>query len=162
LQSRLGPTLNSMRRPILVPVVVIAAFSLPTYAGQESGAEPNLHDRIMAADTFQYCRTSACSNPQVVAVENGYVVIAFPESERQFAYVRTNELADYLQALPEQAWPLGPRISLSQTAKITDRRAVKRSFRVALRVFRSLGLEVQIPSGIRLQDRRSQRNFLGF
>ena len=141
----------------LVLVVLATALSLPVSASQDV-AEPNLRDRILAANTFQYCRPlNGCSNPQVIALEDGYVVLAFVGPEPQTARVRANELADYLQALPEQAWPLGPRISLGQPATVTDRRAVRRRLRDALRVFRSLGLEVQLPAGIRFPNRRSQQ-----
>jgi hypothetical protein len=96
------PRAIRMRRPNLVPLALGTVLSQPLSANQKSASDPNLRDRILAANTFQYCRPiHGCSNPQVIAVESGYIVIEFIGPEPQTSHVRPNELADYLQALPE-------------------------------------------------------------
>ena len=79
-------------------------------------AQISLHDRIAAAHTNKYSRLpDACSNPHVLAVENGYEVTSFLGSKPQHAHVSTERLAPYLQALPMQVWPRGAVIEMSPT-----------------------------------------------
>jgi hypothetical protein len=110
--------------------------------------ESNLHDRIMAAHTSQYCRPpDACSNPHVLAVESGYIVTTFLDSKPQHAQVPAKDLAKFLQTLPMQAWPRGPSIALSPTDVVTDQHAVEQNLHAAQQVCGSLGLEVQVLRG---------------
>src|SRR5258708_7419281 len=79
------------------------------------GRRANLHDRIMAANTSQYCLPDACFNPHVLSVESGFVVTTFVGSRPQHANIQPKELANYLQSLPVRTWPRGPSIEVSPT-----------------------------------------------
>jgi hypothetical protein len=109
--------------------------------------QPNLHDRIIAADTSKYCLPDACFNPHVLAVETGYEVTTFPGSKPQHAHVAAKGLAEYLQSLPMQVWPRGPSIAISPTDDVTDQLAVEQNFLAAQEVCRSIGLQVQVIPG---------------
>ena len=109
--------------------------------------EPNLHDRIMAANTSQYCHPEACFNPHVLAIESGFDVTTFFGSKPQHAHVAANDLAKYLQALPMQAWPRGPSISVSPTDDVTDWHAIEQNLNAAQQLCRSMGLEVEVLHG---------------
>ena len=114
----------------------------------KSGQKPNLHDRIMAAHTSQYCRPpDACSNPHVLAVESGYIVTTYLGSKPQHAQVPAKDLATYLQALPMQAWPRGPSIAISPTDVVIDQHAVEQNLHTAQQLCGSMGLEVQVLPG---------------
>jgi hypothetical protein len=115
---------------------------------RKSGQEANLHDRIMAAHTAQYCLPpNACFNPHVLAVESGYDVTTFLGTKPQYAQVPAKDLAKYLQALPMQAWPRGPSISLSPTDDVTDQHAFKQNLHAAQQLCASMGLAVQVLPG---------------
>jgi len=102
----------------------------------------------MAAHTSQYCRPpDACSNPHVLAVEDGYNVKTFLGSKPQHAQVPGKDLAKYLEALPMQAWPRGPSIAISPTDDVMDQRAVEENLHAAEQLCRSMGLEVQVLPG---------------
>jgi hypothetical protein len=108
----------------------------------------NLHDRIVAARTSQYCRTpAACYNPIVLTLETGYDVTTFVGSTPKRASVPPAELAKYLESLPMQVWPLGPMIELTQTDEVSDAPTLYRNFNNAQEICRSLGLEVQVRPG---------------
>jgi hypothetical protein len=109
--------------------------------------QPNLHDRIIAADTSKYCLPDACFNPHVLAVETGYEVTTFLGSKPQHPHVAAKGLAKYLQALPKQVWPRGPSIAISPTDVVTDQRAVAQNFDAAQQACRSMGLQVQVLPG---------------
>jgi hypothetical protein len=112
------------------------------------GKTLNLHDRIMAAHTSQYCGApGACYNPVVLALETGYDVTTFVGAKPKRASVPPAELAKYLESLPMQVWPLGPMIELTQTDEVSDARALSRNFNGAQQICRSMGLEVQIRPG---------------
>ena len=112
------------------------------------GKPLNLHDRIVAARTSQYCRArAACYNPIVLALETGYDVTTFVWSEPNRASVPPAELAKYLESMPMQVWPLGPKIELTQTDVVTDALTLHRNFSSAERVCRSMGLEVRVLPG---------------
>jgi hypothetical protein len=112
------------------------------------GDSASLHDRIIVADTSKYCRLpDECSNPHVLAVENGYEVTTFLGSKPQHAHVPAKNLAKYLQALPMQVWPRGPSIAISPTDVVTDQHAVEQNFYAAQEVCRSMGLQVQVLPG---------------
>ena len=137
-----------MQRTGLIPLTVGLAVCLLALSCRKSGQEPNLHDRIIAAHTSQYCRPpDACSNPHVLAVEDGYYVTTFLNSKPQYAQVLGKNLAKYLQALPMQAWPRGPSIAVSPTDDVTDQHAVEQNLRTAEQLCRSLGLDVQVLRG---------------
>jgi hypothetical protein len=124
------------------------ALCLSASSCKKSGQKPNLRDRIVAAHTSQYCRLpDACSNPHVLAVENGYDVTTFLGSKPQYAQVPAKNLAKYLQALPMQAWPRGPSISVSPTDDVTDQHAVEQNLHAAQQLCGSMGLEVQVLPG---------------
>ena len=127
--------------PLTISVAVCLIFP-------SCGQNVNLHDRIIAANTSKYCRLpDECSNPHVLAVENGYEVTTFLGSKPQHAHVLAKNLAKYLQALPMQVWPRGPLIAISPTDVVTDQHAVEQNFYAAQQVCRSLGLEVQVLPG---------------
>jgi hypothetical protein len=112
------------------------------------GKPLNLHDRIVAARTSQYCSArAACYNPIVLALETGYDVTTFVGSTPKRANVPPAELSKYLESLPMQVWPLGPKIELTQTDVLTDAPTLHRSISSAERVCRSMGLEVQVLPG---------------
>src|ERR1700719_1021692 len=114
-----------MQRKPLLFVSAGVAICLLASSCRKSGQEPNLHDRIMAAHTSQYCRSpDACFNPHVLAVESGYDVTTFIGSKPQYAQVPARDLAKYLQTLPMQAWPRGPSIAVSPTDDVTHSHAV--------------------------------------
>ena len=137
-----------MQRTRLILLTVGMALSLLASSCKKSGQEPNLHDRIMAAHTSQYCRPSdACSNPHVLAVESGYNVTTYLGSKPQHAQIPAKDLAKYLQALPMQAWPRGPSIAVSPTDDVTDQHAVEHNLHTAQQLCGSMGLEVQVLPG---------------
>src|SRR5438270_7444322 len=124
-----------MQRTRVMLLSVGTALCLLTSSCRKSSQEPSLHDRIMAAHTSQYCRPpDACSNPHVLAVESGYIVTTFLGSKLQQAQVPAKDLAKYLQALPLQAWPRGPSITVSPTDVVTDQRAVEQNLHAAQQV----------------------------
>jgi hypothetical protein len=132
----------------LMLLTVGMALCLLNSSCKKSGQEPNLHDRIMAAHTSQYCLPpNACFNPHVLAVESGYDVTTFLGSKPQYAQVPAKDLAKYLQALPMQAWPRGPSISLSPTDDVTDQHAVEQNLHAAQQLCASMGLAVQVLPG---------------
>jgi len=132
--------------PILLTLGLALCFLISSC--RKSGQEPNLHDRIMAAHTSQYCLPpTACFNPHVLAVESGYDVTTFLGSKPQYAQVPAKDLAKYLQALPMQAWPRGPLISVSPTDDVSDQHAVEQNLHAAQRLCDSMGLEVQVLPG---------------
>ena len=132
----------------LILLTVGLALCLLASSCRKSGQEPNLHDRIMAAHTSQYCRPpDACSNPHVLAVEDGYNVTTFLGSKPQHAQVPAKDLAKYLQGLPMQAWPRGPSIAISPTDVVTDQHAVEQNLYAAQQLCGSMGLEVQVLPG---------------
>jgi hypothetical protein len=137
-----------MQRARLMLITVGMALCFPASSCKKSGQKPNLHDRIVAAHTSQYCRApDACYNPHVLAVENGYDVTTFLGSKPQYAQVPAKDLAKYLQALPMQAWPRGPSISVSPTDDVTDQHAVEQNLHAAQQLCGSMGLEVQVLPG---------------
>ena len=137
-----------MPRRRLILITVAMSLCLSASSCKKSGDDPNLHDRIVAAHTSQYCRPpDACSNPHVLAIENGYDVTTFLGSKPQYAQVPAKDLAKYLQALPMQAWPRGPSIALSPTDDVIVQHAINQNLLAAQQLCRSLGLEVQVLRG---------------
>ena len=137
-----------MLRTRLMPLTVAMALCLLASSCRKTGQAPNLHDRIMAAQTSQYCRPpDACSNPHVLAVESGYEVTTFLGSKSQYAHVPVKDLANYLEALPMQDWPRGPSIALTPTDVVTDEHTIEDKLHAAQQLCRSLGLEVQVLPG---------------
>jgi hypothetical protein len=137
-----------MQHRHLMFVSVGLALCLLAASCRKTGQEPNLHYRIMAAHTSQYCRPpDACSNPHVLAVESGYNVTTFLGSKPQHAQVPARDLGKYLQALPMQAWPRGPTIALSPTDIVIDQHAVEQNLHAAQQLCGSMGLEVQVLPG---------------
>lgn len=129
-------------------LIVVTGFCLVAMSCKKNGHEPNLRDRILAAHTSQYCRPpDACSNPHVLAVENGYEVTTFVGSKPQYAHVAAKDLATYLQALPMQVWPRGPSIVLSPTDDVTDQHKVEQNLHAAQQICAYMGLDVQILPG---------------
>jgi hypothetical protein len=114
----------------------------------KGGQQPNLHDRILAANVSKFCRPpDACFNPHVLAIETGYDVTTFIGSKPEHERVPAKGLAKYLQALPVQAWPRGPSITISPSDVVLDPRAVEQNLNAAQQLCRSLGLEVQVQPG---------------
>src|ERR1700720_1345834 len=121
-----------MQRTRLMLLTVGMVLCLLASSCRKSGQEANLHDRIMAAHTSQYCRSpDACSNPHVLAVEDGYYVTTFLGSKPEYGQVEAKDLAKYLQALPMHTWPGGPSIAVSPTDDVTDQHAVEQNLRAA-------------------------------
>jgi hypothetical protein len=124
------------------------AISVLAWSCGTSDKVLNLHDRIVAARTSQYCRApGACYNPIVLALETGYDVTTFVGSEPKRTSVPPAELAKYLESLPMQVWPLGPMIELTQTDMVTDAPTLYRNFSSAQQICRSMGLDVQVRPG---------------
>src|SRR3984957_10512761 len=137
-----------MQRKRLMFLGVGMTLCLLASSCRQSGHEPNLHDRIVAAHTSQYCRSpDACFNPHVLVVESGYDVTTFLGSKPQHAQVPARDLGKYLQTLPMQAWPRGPSIAVSPTDDVTDQHAVEENLQAAQQLCRSMGLEVQVLPG---------------
>jgi hypothetical protein len=136
-----------MQRTRLMLIAAGMALCLLASSCRKSGQGPSLHDRIMAANTSQYCHPEGCFNPHVLVVESGYDVTTFLGSKPQYAQVPANHLAQYLQALPMQAWPRGPSITISPTDDVTDQHAIDQNLLAARRICGSMGLEVQILPG---------------
>lgn len=137
-----------MQKPRLIPITVTLVLCLIASSCRKTGQAPNLHDRIVAARTSQYCRPpNACYNPNVLVVESGYDVTTFSGSKPQRANVAFTEIAKYLESLPMQAWPRGPLIEITPTDVVTDGKAVYRNFNAAQQIFRSMGLEVRVRPG---------------
>lgn len=127
---------------------VAIAVCVLVWSCATKGKTLNLHDRIVAARTSQYCSApAACYNPIVLALETGYDVTTFVGSKPKRASVQPAELAKYLESLPMQVWPLGPMIELTQTDDVSDATALHRNFSRAQQIFRSMGLEVQVRPG---------------
>src|ERR1700746_3566867 len=133
-----------MLRLHLIPLTAVVFLCL-TFAS--AGQQPNLHARILDADTSKYCLPDACFNPHVLAVETGYEVTTFLGSKPQHAHVAANDLARYLQSLPMQVWPRGPSIAISPTDDVADQHAVEQNVLAAQEVWRSIGLQVQVLPG---------------
>jgi hypothetical protein len=134
-----------MRWISLSITTVLCVLSLSCGKG---GQQPNLHLRILAANVSRFCRLpDACFNPNVLAIESGYFVTTFNGSKPEHERVPANGLAKYLQALPVQAWPRGPSITISPSDDVLDPRAVEQNFNAAQQLCRSLGLAVQVRPG---------------
>jgi hypothetical protein len=134
---------RSVRSGSLAVAISVVAWSCGT-----GGKALNLHDRIVAARTAQYCSApGACYNPIVLVLETGYDVTTFVGSKPKRASVQPAELAKYLESLPMQVWPLGPMIELTQTDEVSDAPTLYRNFSNAQQVCRSMGLAVQIRPG---------------
>jgi hypothetical protein len=89
-----------------------------------------------------------CSNPFILAWEKGYTVTAFINGKLQTSQVANTSLGQYLESLPMQAWPRGPRIEITQNDFVLDVDAVRSNFVSAQQLCRSIGLEVKIiPAG---------------
>jgi hypothetical protein len=137
-----------MRRSQFIVTIIGLSLSLSVSSCRKKSNELNLGERITAAHTSQYCRLpDACFNPHVLAVENGYSVTTFMGAKPQYVHVATGKLAEHLQRLPMQAWPLGPSILISPTDDVIDGRAVQQNLDAAQQLCRSMGLNVQIRPG---------------
>jgi hypothetical protein len=140
--------MNRLGASRLIPSTVAMILSLMASSCRKIGQVSNLHERIVAARTSQYCRPpDACYNPQVLVVETGYDVTTFVGSKPQHANVPPMEIAKYLESLPMQVWPRGPLIEITPTDVVTDQRALYRNFNAAQLIFRSMGLEVLVRPG---------------
>lgn len=126
-----------------------ALFGLMVAGCRKSESPLKLFDRIVSANTSQYCRVpDACFNPSILADENGYDVTGFPGPEPQNVHVSANDLAKYLQKLPMTAWPRGPSVVITRSDDVFDEPAIERDLEAAVRVCRDMGLEVQVrPAG---------------
>ena len=83
----------SARRSFQLGAFAIAICLLASSCGAR-GKTLNLHDRIVAAHTSQYCSApAACYNPIVLALEPGYDVTTFVGSEPKRASVPPAEPA---------------------------------------------------------------------
>jgi hypothetical protein len=134
-----------LRWILLSMTTVLCLLSLSCGKG---GQQPNLHDRILAANVSKFCRLpDACFNPHVLAIDDGYFVTTFIGSKPEHERVPAKRLAKYLQALPVQAWPRGPSITISPSDDVLDPRAVEQNLNAAQQLCRSLGLEVQVQPG---------------
>jgi len=135
---------EAMLRQRLMPLTVGVALCL---LFPSCGQNANLRDRILTANTSNYCLPDACFNPHVLAVESGYEVTTFVGSKPQYAHVAAKDLAKYLKSLPMQVWPRGPSIAISPTDFVTDGRAVERNFQAAQQVCHSLEHKVRVRFG---------------
>lgn len=136
-----------MPRPSRIPLFVASVLSF-SLASCRARSGPNLRNRILAANTSQYCRLpDACFNPLVLAIEDGFEVTTFQGSKPTHVHVLTRDLARYLQSLPMQAWPRGPSIVLSRSDDVTDEKAIERNLDIARQLFRSAGLTIEFRPG---------------
>jgi hypothetical protein len=122
-------------------------FLLLVLGCRKNDRESNLRDRIIAANTSQYCLPDACFNPSVLAFEDGYYITTFVGTKSQHTRVTGKGLAKYLQELPMQAWPRGPFIVISPSDDVYDGLAVAQNFQAGQQLCRSLGLEVEVRRG---------------
>lgn|SRR6185437_4234131 len=137
-----------MHNPPTIRLAVMAVLVLLVPGCRKNNKLPSLHDRILAANTSQYCHSpDACFNPSVLAVEDGYFVTIFKGNKIEHAHVPAKDLARYLQELPMQAWPQGPSITVSPSDDVIDGNAVQQNFQVAQQLCRSLGLKVEVRLG---------------
>ncbi|MBV9075831.1 MAG: hypothetical protein JOZ10_19580 [Acidobacteria bacterium] len=140
--------MQTMHSPPTTRLVAMTVLALVVLGCRKNDKLPSLHDRIIAANSSQYCHSpDACFNPSVLAVEDGYFVTTFQSNKFQHAHIPPKELARYLQELPMQAWPQGPSIIISPTDDVTDGKAVQQNFQLAQQLCRSLGLEVDVRLG---------------
>lgn len=129
-------------------LAIMTVMALPVLGCRDNAKLLSLRDRIIAANTSQYCHSpDACFNPSVLAVEEGYFVTTFQGNKPQKAHVPAKDLVRYLQELPMQAWPQGPSILVSPTDDVTDGKAVYQNLQLAQQLCRSLGLEVHVRLG---------------
>lgn len=136
-----------MRCRSLATLILSITFPLLAASCRKTEAEPSLRDRILAANPSQYCLPNACFNPLVLAVEDGYYVTTFAGAKPQYLHVSPKDLSKYLQRLPMQAWPQGPKISISPSDFEIDGKAVARNLETAQQICQSLGLDVQVRPG---------------
>jgi hypothetical protein len=110
--------------------------------------KPDLRTRILSANGSQFCRLpEACFNPGITVMESYYDVTTFLGARPQHRQVLTEDLQNYLAALPMSAWPRGPVITISPSDDVVDGQAIQTNFLAAQRICRDLGLEVQIIPG---------------
>lgn len=108
----------------------------------------DLRARLAAAKTEQYCQSSsACFNPSILVLENGYDVTTFLVNRPKHETVRPDALASYLVSLPMTAWPQGPTIIITPTDDVIDGKAIERNLREAQRVCQSLNLRSEFRPG---------------
>jgi len=139
--------LQLVRRGLLISLATGTAVCFISGC-RNSSQTFNLRERISAAHTVQYCHLpDACSNPHILAVENGYEVTTFLGVKPQYAHVPTKDLARYLNGLSMQAWPQGSSISISPSDDVTDWHAVSENLRAAQHLCQSMGLDVKVLPG---------------
>ena len=137
-----------MHRPPTTRLVLVTVLTLLIFACRKNDKLPSLHDRIIMAKFSQYCHSpNACSNPSVLAIEDGYFVTTIQDNRVRHAHVPASSLARYLEELPMQAWPRGPSIVVSLSDDVTDGKAVQQNFQLAQQLCRSLGLEIDVRLG---------------
>ena len=133
--------------PRVIPFTVCLALCLLTSNCKRADKVPSLYQRIVTARGSAICTDSICANPHLLALETEYIVTTFEGSKPHQATLPTKKLAEYLQALPMQAWPRGPSITISPTDVVIHSHAVEDSFLAAQRLCRSLGLQVEVRPG---------------
>jgi hypothetical protein len=108
----------------------------------------DLRARIAAAKTAQYCHSpSACFNPSILVVENGYDITIFVGDKPQHETVPADALAGYLGSLPMNTWPQGPIILITPSDVVIDEKAIERNLKEAQRICNSLNLNVDFRPG---------------
>jgi hypothetical protein len=102
----------------------ILTFILALSACETKPSHIDLRARIAAAKTDQNCQpSSACFNPSILVLENGYDVTIFLANRPKHEMVRADQLASYLVSLPMTAWPKGPTIVITPTDDVIDGKA---------------------------------------
>jgi hypothetical protein len=111
-----------------------------------SESPSDLRTRILAGSVG--CNSAeSCSNPFILADDDGFEVTTSVTGRFETARVRADRLRGHLLALPMSAWPLGTIVTISRTDFVEDEAVVEHNFAQAERVCRSLGLDVQIRPG---------------
>jgi hypothetical protein len=146
--SRNSVTIAHMDCPHPIVLLASLALAFPLWSCRRAD-EPNLHDRILSANTSQYCHPpDACFNPVVLAIEDGFEVTTLQGSKPRTVHVPAKDLGKYLQSLPMQAWPQGPSIVLTRSDDVIDEKTIERNLDDARRLLQSFRLEVQFrPAG---------------
>ena len=133
-----------MRGTVTALVLVLGLMACRT----KSHDVPDLRARITAASTSQYCHSpDACSNPDILVVDDGYVVTIFAGNRPSHAVLHAEALRKYLMALPMSAWPRGPIIEISPSDVVIDSHSVQKNLEQAQLICRSLGLDVHFRPG---------------
>ena len=135
------PNTSCVRVLALIFMVVLSVC-------MKTPSQIDLRARIAAAKTAQYCHSpSACFNPNILVVENGYFITIFVGDKPKHETVPADSLARDLVSLPMNVWPEGPTILITPSDDVIDGKAIERNLKEAQRICNSLGLNVDFRPG---------------